>query len=407
MKALIIGSGVAGPATALFLQRIGWEVEVVEAAAAVDSEAGAFLNVATNGQTVLRELGLQDRLLSESHLSPRMVMWSGLGKRLGEVPNGPAGDLSRGGAVVRRGWLHRVLQDAVADAGIPIITGARVSAVRESVAGVTATTADGRDFVGDLIIGADGVNSVVRRYVDPVAPAPSYSGLVGLGGFAHGTGLAPTPLTQHFVFGRKSFFGYLVRDDGTVYWFANLTSPEVDRAELQAVPAGEWLSRLRDLHREDLHPVPHILAAAENTIGAYPIYDLPTVPRWHRERAVCIGDAVHATSPSAGQGASLALEDAQLLAQCLRDNTPVESALEVFYSLRHERAETVVAYARKISDQKKTSSSRLAMAVRDFLLPIFLRRVVSDTTQNWMYDYQIDWNQRVSGAVGPIAMTAR
>lgn len=398
MKAVIVGSGVAGPATALFLRRIGWETEIVEATEEAASAEGAFLNVGSNGLAVLAELGLQARLLSDAHPAPRMVMWSGLGKRLGEVPNGPAGDPARGSAVVRRPWLHQVLRDAVADAGIPVRSGTRVVTVAERDQHIVVAADDGREFGGDLVIGADGVGSIVRRFIDPHAPQPSYSGLVGLGGYAHGVGLAPTPQTQHFVFGRRSFFGYLVRDDGTVFWFGNLTHPEVSRRELRAVSAATWLSRLRDLHHGDPEPVPAILAAAEDSVGAYAIYDLPFVPRWHRGRAICIGDAVHATSPSAGQGASLALEDAQLLAQALRDAESPAAAFNLFYRLRHHRAEAVVAYARKISDQKKTPRSRLARSLRDLMLPIFLRRASSDTTQNWLYDYSVAWSTNLTGS---------
>ena len=132
-------------------------------------------------------------------------------------------------------------------------------------------------------------------------------------GFARVAGLSPTPATQHFVFGRRSFFGYLVRADGTVYWFANITAPEPSRGSLRDVSAAEWLDRLRDLHYDDPYPVPQIIDGHDGDLGAYPIYDLSGVPRWSRGRVVAVGDAVHATSPSAGQGASLALEDAQAL----------------------------------------------------------------------------------------------
>src|SRR5918994_1536968 len=95
-RALIIGSGVAGPAVAL------------------------FLNVATNGLAVLDELGLCERLVAEAHRAPNMVMWSSTGRELGIVPNGPAGQPARGSVVVRRGILHRVLREAAQGAGIPI-----------------------------------------------------------------------------------------------------------------------------------------------------------------------------------------------------------------------------------------------------------------------------------------------
>ena len=106
-RALVIGSGVAGPATALFLQRAGWDVEVFEAAAEPDAYAGLFLNVATNGLAVLDRLGLRDRLVAAGHRAPEMVMWSSTGKRLGTVPNGPAREPERGSVVVRRGICTR------------------------------------------------------------------------------------------------------------------------------------------------------------------------------------------------------------------------------------------------------------------------------------------------------------
>ena len=102
-RALVIGNGVAGPAVAMFLASDGWEVEIFEAAAKPDDYTGAFLNVATNGLTVLDALAFRKRLLSDAHPAPHMIMWSSTGKQLGSVPNGPAGDHARGSAIVRRG----------------------------------------------------------------------------------------------------------------------------------------------------------------------------------------------------------------------------------------------------------------------------------------------------------------
>lgn len=396
MKAIVVGAGVGGPAVALFLRRIGWEVEILEAAAGADREAGAFLNLATNGLAVVAELGLADRLLTDSHRAPQMVIWSGRGKRLGTVPNGPVGQPERGSVIVRRAWLHEVLADAVTAAGVPIRYNVRVADVSADPDGAVIRTAGGSTHRGDLVIGADGIGSVVRRFVAPEGPLPIYSGLVGLGGYAHGTGLAPTPDQQHFVFGRRSFFGYLVRDDGTVYWFANLTWPAARLADLRSVRATEWLDRLRDLHAEDASPVPEILAAADDTVGAYPIDDLLRVPRWHRDRTVLLGDAVHATSPSAGQGASLTLEDAQTLAQCLRDlPDPADpsAALATYQRVREPRTTAIVEYAQKINEQKRAPANGIAMAFRDLLLPMFLRRAARDAQANWVYEWQGEWSE--------------
>lgn len=390
-RAIIIGSGVAGPATALFLGRAGWDVEIFEATFEPDDYAGLFLNIATNGLAVLEQLGLRERLVAEGHRSPNMVMWSSTGKRLGTVPNGPAREPERGSVVVRRGILHRVLREAVQAAGIPITFGARLERIEQTDAAVRAFFADGRTAAGDVLVGADGVGSPTRRHIDPDAPAPAYSGLVGLGGFAHVPGLAPTPEAQHMLFGRRSFFGWLVRDGGEVYWFANITRPAADRAALRSVPAEEWLATLRELHAGDPFPVPQILAHAMGEIGGYPIDDLAHVPNWSRGRVVGVGDAVHATSPSAGQGASLALEDAITLARCLRDITDHRAAFAEYQRLRQPRAEAVVGYARAINTQKRVTKSRLGIALRDAMLPMFLKKARDDTRNDWLYNHEISW----------------
>ncbi|WP_394771548.1 FAD-dependent oxidoreductase [Lacisediminihabitans sp.] len=389
-RALIIGSGVAGPAVAQFLHASGWDVEIFDAQPAAQNYGGLFLNVATNGLAVLESLGLRQRLLEDGHRAPNMVMWSRTGKRLGAVPNGPAGDPARGSVIVKRDRLHEVLRDGATAAGIPLIFGARLVGIEETATSVRATFADGRVAEGDILIGCDGVGSPTRLWIDPAAPAPKYSGLVGLGGFARVEGLAPTPETQHFVFGARSFFGYLVRTDGTVYWFANITAPEPARGSMRGVSSDEWLARLRELHSDDPFPVPQILERAEGEIRAYPIYDLTHVPRWSWGRVVALGDAVHATSPSAGQGASLALEDAVTLANCLRD-APYDRAFAEYQRLRQPRAEAVVKYARAINAQKRVTKSRLGVAIRDAMMPMFLRRAANDTRNNWLYNHTIQW----------------
>ena len=391
-KAVVVGGGVAGPAVAQLLTQIGWEAPVFEARPAPDGYEGLFLNVAVNGRRVLATLGLEERLLSDAHPAPSMVMWSGRGKQLGVVPNGPAGRPDSGGVVVRRGWLHEVVRQGAEGAGVRIHHGRRLVSVEERSGLVAATFADGHVEEGDIVIGADGVGSTVRAYVAPEV-TPEFTGLLGTGGFATVAGLAPTTGQQHFVFGARSFFGYLVRADGTAYWFANLTA---DRPPQQdpAASSAEWLARLRDLHGDDPQPVPQILAHTDTEVHGYPIFRLPTVPTWSRGRVVVAGDAVHATSPSAGQGASLALEDAVVLATDLRDHSTPEAAFAAYERARRERAEAVVAYAAAIDKQKRVTTSRLGIAIRDAMLPVFLRKVARDTRHDWLYDYAVPWESR-------------
>ena len=210
-KALIIGCGIGGPATALLLQRAGVSAELFEAAPAPDDYGGAFLNVASNGLAVLATLGLEAEVAAEGFSCPNMDIWSGAGKRLGTVRNGAQPGDGPVSVIIKRGALHRIMRRAADRAGIPIRFGKRLTSIEPLASGgVVAHFADGSSAEGDFVVGCDGIGSATRQFVDPSAPAPVYTGQLSGGGFAHGTGLAPTPGTQHFVFGRRAFFGYLV-----------------------------------------------------------------------------------------------------------------------------------------------------------------------------------------------------
>jgi FAD-dependent urate hydroxylase len=140
--------------------------------------------------------------------------------------------------------------------------------------------------------------------------------------------------------------------------------------------------------------VGRIIDATDGPIGAYPIHDLPTVATWASSRVCLVGDAAHATSPSAGQGASIACEDAVVVAQCLRDCPDAPSAFERYEKLRRSRVERVVAYSRKRGSNK--TAGPIARTFRDLMMPIVLKRLAKPDAHAWLYRHHIDWNQEVS-----------
>jgi len=390
-KAIIIGCGIAGPAAAIFLKRAGYEPHIFEAQPDHDDYAGLFLNVARNGMRVLRELGVDGRIRGEGIELRAMTFRSGNGKFLGRIED-PSGEPQ--GYTVKRGFLHRVLREAAESEGIPVTFGRKLRDLRIDPDRVTAEFEDGSCAEGDLLVGCDGIHSITRRLIAPDAAEPAYTGLISFGGFARGVDLPPEP-AQHMVFGKKAFFGYLVKRDGEIYWFGNLDYPgRPKRRELQAVPQAEWRRVIEALYRHDLHPVPEIIRKSESGIGVYPIYDLMSVSRWHKGPVALIGDAIHATSPNAGQGASLALEDALALAKCVRDSATPDQAFRRFEQLRRERVEKVVRYSRSIG-RRKHAVNPVQVFFRDLMLPFFLKRAGRDS-QAWLYDYRIDWNDGVN-----------
>lgn len=392
-KALIIGGGIAGPVTAMALQKAGIEATVYEAYDSPADTTGFFLNTASNGLDALKAIDLDLAARADGFPIPTLAFWNGRGKELGEVANGVRLDDGTVSVCVKRGELQRVLREETVARGIGYEFGKRLASYVESDGGVVARFDDGTEVGGDLLIGADGIHSRVRRIVAPESPKPSYTGMIGAGGYSRLEELEPTRGVQHFVFGKKAFFGYLVREDGEIYWFANLAHPEATSAELAAVPPVEWQRRLLDLFADDLPLINRIIGHSTGAIGAHPIHDIPTSPVWSRGPVVLIGDAAHATSPSAGQGASIACEDAVVLAKCLRDLPDHAGGYAAYERIRRERTEKVVAYARKRGSNK--TAGPVARVFRDLMMPVVLKHFASEKAHEWLYRYHIDWDEKI------------
>lgn len=392
-KALIVGCGIAGPAVALFLRRAGIATEIYEAQPVPDDYAGLFLTLATNGMDVLKTLGLYDQVVAAGFPTNRLVLWNNRNKQLGEVPiNMPGGTT---GLTITRGALQRILREAALAQEIPIHFGKRLSTVSKDGSAVKAIFADGTTARGDFILGCDGIHSPLRKLIDAAAPLPAYTGLLSGGGYAHMPDMATTLDTMHMVFGKAAFFGYLVKPGGEVYWFENHgLRGTPDRAQIAATSQAAWQSKLLDLHKDDQPFINQIIRNTQGEIGMYPIYDLMRLPRWYNDSIILIGDAAHATSPNSGQGASMALEDAAVIAQCLRDAPTPLAAFATYEQLRRERTEKIVKYSRQMGSNKALSNPA-ARWFRDLTMPFFLKLLANSQSLSWLYNYKVDWEQKV------------
>ena len=386
MKVVIAGAGIAGPVAAIALREVGIEAEVFEAREAVEGDGGLFLSLASNGHRVLDQLGLDPSVRSVPHIpTPRIAFLSANGKRIGTVSNGRC-ETGVPITLMRRS-LHSALSEEATQRGVAIHRGQVVTGYRQDDAGVTVLLGNGVEHSADLLIGADGIGSKVRAAMPESQVRPSFTGLLNLGGIVPASGLAPTPGEMRMIWGSRAFFGYAVREGGEAWWFANIgTAQEPARAEM-VLDRANWARRLAQLFAGDL-PLITELVRQTPEIHAYPIHDLPHVPRWRDRRVVLIGDAAHATSPSSGQGASLALEDAAFLATCLRDFGVPGMALAHFESHRRPRAERIVAEGRK-RGAYKAPRSRIALHLRDAVMPLVFRYLATDRSLAWIHDYRL------------------
>lgn len=388
-RAVIIGGGIAGPVLAMWLQRVGIEATIFEQRGSSAGAEGAFLGVAPNGMNVLDGLGLAGKVAEAGVSCSRFEFRNAEDRAIGAIDRSEdARRFGWGLTMVRRGTLHSLLLEEARRRGVDVQLGKRLAEIdRSNPAEVVARFEDGREARGDLLIGCDGLRSTVRARVLPDSPAPVFSGLWDVGGFAPGVKVPLRPGENVMVFGRRAFFGAFLTPGGEVWWFHNgpagtggETAPERVRARLLA------------LHEEDAPWISDLLGATPSVLGPWGLYDLDGLERWSEGRVCVIGDAAHAMSPSAGQGASLAMEDAMLLAMSLRDVDEPSRAFEVFERLRRPRVEAIAKQARR-NGSGKAMESRVALWLRDLMLPAFLR--LGGAAQNRSYAFRTDWEQRV------------
>lgn len=386
-RALISGGGIAGPVLAMFLHQAGIEAVVYEGRPEPDDEAGAFLNLAPNGLAVLDALGLRREVEAAGTPTAAIAFYNHRGKRLGENPERTV--------LLKRGALNGSLRQAAIGRGIPVEFGKRLAAVETTPRGTAvAHFEDGTEAEGNLLVGCDGIRSATRSSVFPEAPGPRYTGVLDCGAFTRVPDAGPADGVMRMTFGKEAFFGYQVAPSGEVYWFQNFhRATEPDREELREIPSREYRRRLLEMHGEDHAPIAEIIGSTQGPIERWPLYEMPPIPRWYRGPVCVAGDAAHATTPHVGQGASLAMEDAIVLAKCLRDLADTGAAFAAYQRIRKRRVEKIAAMARRTGNHKSPSGS-LGRAVRDLVLPMFLKMGVRANEP--VYSYRVGWDEEVA-----------
>ncbi|MFC4125173.1 FAD-dependent monooxygenase [Nocardia rhizosphaerae] len=389
-SALVIGGGIAGPVAATALRKAGIDAHVHEAYSGPSEGIGSGLALAPNGVAALDLLGAGDAVRRIA--LPVAGMRLAVGGREHVLPvladQPPL-------QVVDRGALHRVLHDHAVAAGVPFSYGKRLVRVDEQSTGVTAHFADGSTATADILIGADGIRSTVRGLIDPGAPGPGYTGMLGFGARLDYELDLPDD-TMVFAFGAKAYYLYWKEAQGRVTWGANLPSKRyLSLTEARAVPATEWLRVLRETYAPDTPGGEFARRTTAETLeitGA--LHIMPPVPHWYRDRMVLVGDAVHAPSNSSGQGASLAIESAVQLARCLRDRDTPSAAFAAYERLRRTRVESITARAAKINHSK--TPGPFARRMMNAMMPLMVRTVMNpEKTMGDERRYRIDWDAPV------------
>jgi 2-polyprenyl-6-methoxyphenol hydroxylase-like FAD-dependent oxidoreductase len=323
---VIIGAGIGGLAAAVALRRTGIEAVVIERVSSI-REIGAGIAIWSNAVNALRELGLETRVMNSASVVERTLVRTPKGRLISQ---NEFGALTREAGApticIHRGVLQKILLESLPSASVR--TGTRCSGFDDS----TAILESGERIAGDVLVGADGISSVIRDGLHG-AEAPRYAGYTCWRGICHDSDVLPER-SALLVIGAGSQFGLWPCGGGQLYWFLTKNAPRGSaqtKADAVAL-CRDWAAPVREI----------IDGTAEDAILQNDIVDRPPLRRWGRGGVTLLGDAAHASTPNLGQGACQALEDAVILAHCLGTMRPIEAALREYERLRIPRTATIV-----------------------------------------------------------------
>ncbi|NHN30657.1 FAD-dependent monooxygenase [Paenibacillus agricola] len=347
-KVLVIGAGIGGLCAAIALQDAGWQVSVYERSSAI-RQAGAGIVLAANAMKVLQKLGVADQVRAQGAAVGKAEIRTWQGKLLVDLPTKQQSELyGTFSYIIHRAALQAILMEQLGDTPVVQFNKKLVSWKQERH-NVTVKFADGSHAEGDLLIGADGIRSVVRQQLLGAAPL-RYSGFTALRGISDfADERYPMKVGGGFeAWGPGKRFGYTHLGGGQIYWFAAINSP----AGI-ICPAGVRKQVALGHLRGWVQPIEAVIAAThESSILSHDIYDSAPVRRWTEGRVALLGDAAHPMLPNLGQGGAQAMEDAWVLAQCLQEQVSaadVPAALQLYEQQRIPRTTKVVVQSRRMA----------------------------------------------------------
>jgi FAD-dependent urate hydroxylase len=332
-RVLIVGGGIAGLALAPMLARTGVEVDVIEREPEW-RHAGTGIYLPGNALRALRALGLEAGVTSRAVEIACQRFCDHRGGLLFEVDVAELWAAVGPCLAVHRAELHTLLREAADDESIR--TGLAVERLAQRDGIVSVEFSDGTSGEYDLVVGADGIHSAVRRLTfEPTAvPRP-----VGQVGWRFLASRPPNIATWSVMLGRGTAFLTLPLVGDRVYCYCDVVSAP-DHSAPERSPA----ERLRELFLEFAEPAATLLAGLDGTSDIHvSTIEEVALESWARERVLLIGDAAHATSPNMAEGAAMALEDALVLTDCLRRIPAIPDAIAAFQARRQPRAEWVRA----------------------------------------------------------------
>jgi 2-polyprenyl-6-methoxyphenol hydroxylase-like FAD-dependent oxidoreductase len=360
-RAIVTGGGIGGLCTAIAFSQIGVQTTIYEQAESFGL-VGAGLTIWANAIKVLRKLGLADAVIETGSKIERGELRNAEGRILSRSqPGGLEQRFGEPTIAIHRADLHQILLSALPAGTLRL--GARCTGFEQSEESVTARFSDGQTDAADLLVGTDGIHSVIRQQLFPEL-ALRYSGYTAWRGVVTTLNEVALGRTSE-TWGCGSRFGIVPIDKNRVYWFATANTPH-GKTFTHAGRKAHLMERFKGWH----HPIEHLIESTrDEEILHNDIYDLAPHKQWGRGRVILLGDAVHPTTPNMGQGACMAIESSLVLSRCLSRGDDLTTSLRRYQTMRQPRTAWITNQSWTIGRIGQIENP-LACKARDFLASI-------------------------------------
>ena len=333
---LIVGGGIGGMSAAIALSRAGVQVELID----IDPEwrvSGAGLTLTGPTLRAFKQLGILDAVQASAYTGEGIQICTAAGAKIERLPTALLSDPGiPGSGGILRPVLHSILSQRVKQIGVGVRLGLSVSALEEEETRITVRFTDGTTGRFDLVIGADGLFSQVRRLTRPDAPAPSYT---GQSVWRLMTTRLPDVDCRHYFLGGPCKVGLTPVSATKMYLFCLEVGPR--RPPQTNALLAETLRGLLAPYGGQVAQVRAVIDERASIV-LRPLEAFLLPPPWRTRRTLLVGDAAHPTTPQLASGAGMAVEDALVLEQEATCHSSLELVLKAFMSRRYPRCSLIV-----------------------------------------------------------------
>lgn len=365
MKISIIGAGIGGLTTAISLKQKGFEVEIFEASKDF-RKAGSGINLAINAMQVFKKLGIYEEISSLGSYTNSLLITDEKLNIITKVNLKKAEiEFKAKTYAIHRATLHTILLKRLD--GVKIHLNKKLKSLSQTNDEVNFTFEDGTSYSSNILIGADGIHSVVRKSILNntelrIAKQVCWRGIVKID--------IPkkyqTELNE--LWGKGKRFGFVHINKDEVYWYALTNYKTNYKKEFSNTNLEKLFSNFSPLIKK-------IISKTEKSnIILNEMMDLKPISSWHHKNVCLIGDASHATTPNLGQGACQAIESAYVIAEYLSTEKNIQKAFHKLEKTRKKNAEKIVNTSWRVGKMAHLEN-RFGMFLRNNLMRVMPKKL--------------------------------